>query len=302
MLRDVSAVDASGDVLGKRLRLPVLLAPIGSVKSFTREGAIAPARAAEAFGCDHMLSSACDPGLEEVAKSVENPSMFQLYVRGDRAWLDEIGHRAVEAGYRAFCFTVDTAVYSRRERDMAKRYLPQGRRRAWAGANPMAHQAALRWDDIADFRSKFKIPLVLKGIATAEDARLAIDHGVQAIYVSNHGGRQLDHGLGCIALLPEIVDAVAGKAEVWVDGGFMRGSDIVKAVALGANAVGLGRLQGYALAAGGEPAMLRALEDSGGRSESLVGPIGCNQPCGGEPRASFAGGSHTVRAEWPHDF
>jgi isopentenyl diphosphate isomerase/L-lactate dehydrogenase-like FMN-dependent dehydrogenase len=260
VLRDVSTVDTSGDVLGKRLRLPVILAPIGSVESFTPEGAVAPARAAEQFGCDHMLSSACDPGLEEVAKSVKNPSMFQLYVRGDRAFVDDMGHRAIEAGYRSFCFTVDTAHYSRRERDMAKRYLPRGRRRAWAGPNPMSFQSALSWDDIADFRSKFDIPLVLKGIATAEDARLAVEHGVQAVYVSNHGGRQLDHGLGSIAVLPEVVDAVEGKAEVWVDGGFMRGTDIVKAIALGANAVGLGRLQGYALAAGEEGGMVRALE------------------------------------------
>ena len=260
VLRDVSSVDPSGDVLGKRMRLPVILAPIGSVESFTPEGAVAPAKAAEAFGCDHMLSSACDPGLTEVAASVENASMFQLYVRGDRAWVDDVGHQAVEAGYRAFCFTVDTAVYSRRERDMAKRYMPRGRRRAWAGANPMSYQSALSWDDIADFRSKFTMPLALKGIATAEDARLAVEHGVEAVYISNHGGRQLDHGLGSIALVQEIADAVEGKAEVWVDGGFMRGTDIVKAIALGANAVGLGRLQGYALAAGGEPAMVRALE------------------------------------------
>jgi len=260
VLRDVSQVDASGDVLGNRLRLPVILAPIGSVESFTPEGAVAAARAAETFGCDHMLSSACDPGLEEVAQSVRNPSMFQLYVRGDRAFVEDIGHRSIAAGYRAFCFTVGTAVYSRRERDMAKRYLPRGRRRAWAGENPMVYQAALSWADIEAFKAKFDVPLILKGIATAEDARIAVDMGVQAIYVSNHGGRQLDHGLGSIGVLPEIVDAAGGKAEVWVDGGFMRGTDVVKAMALGANAVGLGRLQGYALAAGGQPAMVRALE------------------------------------------
>jgi isopentenyl diphosphate isomerase/L-lactate dehydrogenase-like FMN-dependent dehydrogenase len=261
VLRDVSSIDTSGDVLGKRMRLPVILAPIGSLESFTEEGALAPAKVAEDFGCDHMLSSACQPGLEEVAGSVTAPSMYQLYVRGDRAFVDDVGHRAIAAGYRSFCFTVDTAVYSRRERDMAKRYLPRGRARAWAGgANTASYQSSLSWADIEAFKAKHDIPVSLKGIATGEDARIAVQHGVEAVYISNHGGRQLDQGLGSISLVQEIVDAVEGKAEVWVDGGFMRGSDIVKAIALGANAVGLGRLQGYALAAGGAPAMHRALE------------------------------------------
>ena len=161
VLRDVSSVDASGDVLGVRKRLPVILAPIGSVESFTPDGAVAPAQAAEEFGCDHMLSSACDPGLEAVAESVAAPSMYQLYVRGDRAFVEDAGRRAIDAGYRCFCFTVDTAVYSRRERDMAKRYLPRGRRRAWAGTNnPAAYQAALSWDDIAAFKAKFDLSLI----------------------------------------------------------------------------------------------------------------------------------------------
>jgi glycolate oxidase len=109
-------------------------------------------------------------------------------------------------------------------------------------------------------KAKFKIPFILKGISTADDARVALEHGIEGIYVSNHGGRQLDHGKGGIAVLPEVVEAVASRAEVYVDGGFMRGTDIVKAMALGATAVGIGRLQGLALAAGGEAALVRALE------------------------------------------
>lgn len=275
ILRDVSSIDASGDVLGERKRLPVILAPIGSIESFTPEGGIAPAQAAEQFGCDHMLSSVCDPGLEEVAQAVSKPSMFQLYVRGDRSFIDDTAARAIAAGYRAFCFTVDTAVYSRRERDQAKRYAPRGRQRmTQAGPNAMKYQAALNWLDIEHFKAKHKIPLALKGIMTAEDARIAVEHGVEAVYVSNHGGRQLDQGRGSGDAIREVVDAVEGKAEVWVDGGFMRGSDMVKAIALGANAVGLGRLQGFALAAGGIPAMVRALEIFENEVISALGLLG----------------------------
>lgn len=275
VLRDVSEIDPSGDVLGLRRRLPVVLAPIGSVESFTPEGGTAPAQAADQFGCDHMLSSACEPGLEEVAKAVAKPSMYQLYVRGDRAFVEDVGARVVESGYRAFCFTVDTAVYSRRERDIAKRYLPRGRQRAWAaGENARLYQAALNWSDVENFKSKFKIPVVLKGIMTGEDARIAVEHGCEVVYVSNHGGRQLDHGRGAADAIREIVDAVEGKAEVWVDGGFMRGIDLVKAVALGANAIGLGRLQGFALAAGGIPAMVRALELLENEVISALGLLG----------------------------
>jgi glycolate oxidase len=109
-------------------------------------------------------------------------------------------------------------------------------------------------------KSKFQIPLMLKGIATAQDARIAVEHGIEVVYVSNHGGRQLDHGRGAMDVLPEVVEAIAGRAEIVIDGGFLRGTDIVKALALGAHAVGIGRLQGLALGAGGETGLERALE------------------------------------------
>jgi L-lactate dehydrogenase (cytochrome) len=118
----------------------------------------------------------------------------------------------------------------------------------------------MTWDTVDRIRDTLEIPLILKGISTAEDARLAVEHGVDVVYVSNHGGRQLDHGRGSLDVLPEVVGAVGGKAEVLVDGAFFRGTDILKAVALGARAVGMGRLQAYALAAGGEETLLRMLE------------------------------------------
>jgi glycolate oxidase len=152
---------------------------------------------------------------------------------------------------------VDSAFYSRRERDLIGRYVKPWRADAAAGAK---YQAALAWDQVKRFKDRHDLPVILKGIATAEDAEIAVRHGVGVIYVSNHGGRQLDHGLGSAAVLPEIVAAVGGRAEVWVDGGFMRGSDVVKAIALGARCVGLGRLACLGLAAAGVAGLVRALE------------------------------------------
>jgi glycolate oxidase len=198
-----------------------------------------------------------EPGLEDVAEAAPDAlRMFQLYVRGDDAFVDDCVGRAIAGGYTAFCLTVDTAHYSRRERDIAKRYVRASRVRATGGD----FQKGLEWRTVKLIKDKFKIPLVIKGIATAEDTAIALDHGVDWIYVSNHGGRQLDHGRGAIQVLPEIVDAVAGRARIMVDGSFCRGTDIVKAIAMGADLVGIGRLQCWALAAAGEAGIVRMLE------------------------------------------
>lgn len=257
VLRDVSHVDATVTAFGRKLRLPVVLAPVGSIESFHTNGAASAVRAAQQFGVSHMLSSVCEPGLEAVAQAAPDAArIFQLYVRGDDAFVDDHVARAIACGNAAFCITIDTALYSRRERDLAKRHVVAGRRRV----EGREFQAALDWRTIKRIKSRFDIPLILKGIATAEDARIALDHGVDWIYVSNHGGRQLDHGRGTMEVLPEIVEAVAGRAGIIVDGGFARGSDVVKAIAAGANLVGLGRMQCYALAAGGEKTLVRMLE------------------------------------------
>lgn len=257
VLRDVSRVDASGTFLGKTMRLPVMLAPIGGLESIVEGGAATAARAAAEFNVPQMLSSVCQPGLEQTAAAAPTVRSFQLYVRGDDAWVDDWVRRARDHGFTSFCLTVDVAAYSRRERDLIGRYVKPWRATAGAGA---PFQAGLSWDQVKRFKDKHDIPLIIKGIATAEDAGLAVRHGVAVVYVSNHGGRQLDHGLGSAAVLPEVVKAVDGQAEVWVDGGFMRGSDVVKAIALGAKTVGLGRLAGLALAAGGAQGLVRALE------------------------------------------
>jgi isopentenyl diphosphate isomerase/L-lactate dehydrogenase-like FMN-dependent dehydrogenase len=250
VLRNVEKVDTSATVLGQKLRLPVILAPIGSLQDIVSAGGVAPSQAAARFGVVHMLSSACSPGLEAVAACNEHPKIFQLYVRGDQAWVDDYVQRAVANRYVALCLTVDLDYYGRRERDLAKRYKATARR----GESGDHFQARFSWADIERLKNRFKIPFILKGIATAEDAKIALEHGIEAIYVSNHGGRQLDHGKGGMDVLPEVVDAVGGRAEIIVDGGFLRGTDIVKAMALGANAVGIGRLLGLALAARTRPA------------------------------------------------
>jgi glycolate oxidase len=261
VLRDVSRIDSKADILGRRSRLPLFLAPIGGLESIVAGGAVAAARAAAQFGVPQMLSSVCQPGLEETAKAADTTRFFQLYVRGGDAWVDDYVRRAQDHGYSAFCFTVDVAMYSRRERDIIGRYVKPWRATAGDG---IPFQAGLSWDQVKRYKDKYNgngaLPLIIKGIATAEDARLAVEHGVEVVYVSNHGGRQLDHGLGSAAVLPEIRQAVDGKARVWVDGGFMRGTDVVKAIALGAEAVGIGRLCGLGLGAGGVPGLVRALE------------------------------------------
>jgi isopentenyl diphosphate isomerase/L-lactate dehydrogenase-like FMN-dependent dehydrogenase len=257
VLRDVSKVDATVNEFGRRMRLPVVLAPVGSLESFHPAGAESVVRATGEFGVGHMLSSVCDPGLEDLAAAAPDAlRLYQLYVRGDAAWVDDHVERAIAHGYSAFCLTVDTAHYSRRERDIAKRFVTAGRRRVQG----RAFQAGLDWQTVKRIKSKFKIPLAIKGIGTAEDTAIALDHGVEWIYVSNHGGRQLDHGRGSLDVLPEVVDAAAGRAKIIVDGSICRGSDIVKAIATGANLVGMGRMQCYALAAGGQAGVVRLLE------------------------------------------
>jgi isopentenyl diphosphate isomerase/L-lactate dehydrogenase-like FMN-dependent dehydrogenase len=271
VLRDVSKVDASVNEFGRKLRLPVVLAPVGSLESFHPLGAEPVVRGTGQFGCGHMLSSVCDPGLEDLAKAAPDAlRLFQLYVRGDEAWVDDHVARAIDCGYAGFALTIDTAHYSRRERDIAKRFVTAGRRRVQG----RAFQAALDWRTVDRIRKKFKIPLILKGIATAEDAELAVEHGVEWVYISNHGGRQLDHGRGAMDVLPEVVEAVKGRAKILIDGSFCRGSDIVKAIAAGANLVGVGRMQCFALACGGQAGIVRLLElleDEVQRSMGLLG-------------------------------
>ena len=257
VLRDVSNVDCSTTLFGKKLRVPVLCAPVGSLQNFEPGGGATLAAATTEFGNGMILSSVSEPGMDKTAEAAGNGfKIFQLYVRGDENWVDEQVAHAIEKGYDAFAFTVDTDSYSRRERDIAKRH----QRRRVRVDDARIYQARFNWKDIERVRRKFDIPLILKGVATAEDAKIAVDHGVHCVYVSNHGGRQLDQGVGSIEVLPEVVEAVGGRARVIVDGSITRGTDVVKAITLGADAVAVGRLYVYALAAAGGPGVVRLFE------------------------------------------
>ena len=263
VLNDVSEVSVDRNVLGVPLRIPVLLAPIGSIQVFESGGGASVAAAAETFGVMQILSSVCTPDFETLAKQSSVAKIYQLYALGDEAWMMDLIERTIAAEYTAFCLTVDTQVYSRRERDIAKRYVPASGRQvqqAQVGRGGFGTQAKLTWGLVKRIKDRFSIPLVLKGIACAEDAAMACEHGVEVVYVSNHGGRQLDQGRATLDMLPEVVKAVAGRATVIVDGGIQRGTDVLKALALGADAVGVGRLEALAMAAGGTAGVVRMLE------------------------------------------
>lgn len=255
VLVDVCKIQPSAAFLGQKLRTPVMLAPIGSLQSITPEGGVAVARAAQEFGTINFVSSVTQPSLEEIAAASRNPKVFQLYVQGDLKWIENLLARVKAAGYAALCLTVDTAHYGRRERQMMDRWLPPSRR-----GSGYEYRAALTWETLDAIKEIAGLPFILKGLATAEDAELAVEHGVDTIYVSNHGGRQLDHGRATIDVLPEIVEAVRGSAEIVLDGGITRGSDVLKAIALGATAVTIGKLQGWGLAAAGLRGLVRVLE------------------------------------------
>jgi isopentenyl diphosphate isomerase/L-lactate dehydrogenase-like FMN-dependent dehydrogenase len=285
VLRDVSKIDATSSLLGRHVRIPVMLAPVGSIESFDPGGGASAARAAAEFGVPHMLSSVCNPGLEATAAAAPDSfRIFQLYVRGDDAWVDEHVKRARDSGYVAFCLTVDTATYSRRERDLLKRFVKPWRVRATG----FDYQAGLTWDHVKRFKDRHDIPLILKGIATAEDALIACEHGVDVVYVSNHGGRQLDHGRGTMEVLPEVVAAVRGRATIMVDGGFLRGTDVVKAIALGAQGVGVGRLECLGLAAAGPAGLVRALEILEDEIRICLGLMGASSHAALDPRSLHA--------------
>jgi len=256
VLRDVTSVDASSEFLGKKCRLPIVLGPIGSAEQLDREGMLPAAKAAADFNIGIFKSSVAAPDLEEAAEKSGAQLVFQLYVRGDEDWINAHIDRAEAAGYAGFCLTVDTARYGRRERDKIKNFKPS-RRKKVRGTN---YQSALNWKTVKRLRKRTKLPMIIKGIATVEDATIAVEHGIDVVYISNHGGRQLDHGRGSIEVLPDVVAAVGGEAKIFVDGGFYRGTDILKAVALGADAIGLGRLYGFGLAAFGQDGVRRVLE------------------------------------------
>ena len=282
VLVDVSSIDVRTTVAGYPIDLPVMLAPTAFNRLADEDGEIAAARAAGAAGTLMIASTLSTCSLEEIAGAATGPLWFQLYVYKDRALTQELVARAEACGYKALVLTVDTPLLGRRFRDVRNRFvLPEGisMKNFAAAATEAARwgkhssfsayvhdlfDATLSWEAVEWLRSQTKLPIFLKGIMTEEDASLAVHAGASGIVVSNHGGRQLDGVAATIDVLPEIVDAVAGRIEVLIDGGVRRGSDVLKAVALGARAVLIGRPYLWALAAAGEQGVRDVLALLGG--------------------------------------
>jgi 4-hydroxymandelate oxidase len=276
VLVDVSSVDTSTHLLGSAAAIPVGLAPVAFQHLANRDAEPAGAAAASRAGVLYCLSTMSSHSLEDVARAAdeagEGPRWFQLYVHRDRQRSADLVQRAAAAGYGALVVTVDFPVAGRRERDVRNR-LPYPQvygnfelpARATDGSPLPAvigglNDAALTWGDVAWLRGLSELPLVVKGILTGEDAVLAVEHGAAGVWVSNHGGRQLDRTPSTAEVLAEVVDVVAGRAEIYVDGGIRRAADVLAALALGAQAVFIGRPAVYALAVGGEAGVARALD------------------------------------------
>jgi 4-hydroxymandelate oxidase len=265
VLVDVSRIDPSTTLLGAPAAFPVAIAPMAVQGLAHPDGEVATARAAAAAGIPFALSTTSSCSIEDVAEAAPHGTRwFQLYTQADPGRSRALVERAVGSGYSAIVLTVDLPVLGYRQRD---------RRNAFdiglvrlgnfdedeIGPTHKEPALTLTWDDLAEIRSWSSLPLVLKGILTGEDARLAVEHGADGIVVSNHGGRQLDRVSAPVDVLEEVVDAVDGRAEVWVDGGVRRGLDIAIALALGARGVLVGRPILWALAAGGQAGVERVL-------------------------------------------
>jgi isopentenyl diphosphate isomerase/L-lactate dehydrogenase-like FMN-dependent dehydrogenase len=304
MLVGVKQRDPSVTVLGRRHPHPLIVAPMAFQTMADPEGEIAMARAAAQTGTVMCLSTLATTTPSAMARAVpQAPRWFQLYVFSDRGVSRELVARAVEHGYEALVVTVDLPVFGLRERDLRSGVASPSAEvvasAAAAGARgPMTPadfagliDPDLRWSDIERFGSESPLPVLVKGVLTPEDARLAVEHGAAGVIVSNHGGRQLDTVLSGADALPPIVDAVGDRTEVLVDGGIRRGTDVLKALALGARAVLVGRPILWGLAVGGTQGARRVLE-------ILLGELDLALALAGSPRADGLDRSFVSPAPW----
>ncbi len=279
MLRDVSTRSMSVNIFGDEIKMPLLIAPMAFQKMAHKDGEIATAKAAAEAGTIMTLSTLSSYSIEEVAASTTASLWFQLYVYRDRGLTASLVERAEQAGCKALVFTVDSPILGRREKDVRNGMcLPDNitaANLAQAGVDALpgkigdsglAHyilslyDQSLSWKDVEWLRSITKLPVLVKGILRADDAELAVKHGAAGIIVSNHGGRQLDTSPATVDVLAKIANAVEGRCELFVDGGIRRGTDILKALALGAKAVLLGRPVLWGLASGGTEGVLKVLD------------------------------------------
>ncbi len=313
-LVDVGNIDLSTRALGADLDLPFVLAPTGMSRLFHSSGEKSVARAAHKAGTLYSLSSVSTVSIEDVARVSAGPKMLQLYVWRDRGILKDFIQRAKAAGYTALCLTVDLPQAGQRERDLKNGFTvpPQIRlsnildtmlRPAWLLdfltsprmklENVQTHADAaqnlfsvidyttaqfdptLTWDDMAWMIDEWGGPFAIKGILTVDDARRAVETGVSAVILSNHGGRQLDHAPSPISVLPEVVEALGDEVEIILDGGIRRGTDVIKALCLGAHAVMIGRAYLFGLGAGGEAGVARALALLSAEIRRNMALLGC---------------------------
>jgi 4-hydroxymandelate oxidase len=310
VLVDVGELDLETEVLGQAVAMPILLAPTAFQVLAHPEGEVATARAAAAAGTLSILSTLASRRLEEVAAAAPaGRRWFQLYCSRDRALTRALVEKAAAHGFGALVLTVDVPVVGRREKDLRNRFslppaaaphglldlvaeldlsLPAEPSSALVALSARLFDPTLRWEDLAWLRSLSTLPILIKGILTGEDARLAVEHGAAGILVSNHGGRQLDSVPAAVDALPEVVAAVEGRIPVLLDGGVRRGTDVIKALALGARAVLVGRPYVWGLAAGGEAGVRRVLELLHDELATGLALLGC-------PRVGDLGPQHLRR-------
>jgi lactate 2-monooxygenase len=287
MLRDTSTRDLSVELFGKTYKYPLLCAPVGVQSIIHPEGELASARAASAMEVPFIASTASTHSLEKTAEVMDQGDRwYQLYWSSDKEIAASMVKRAEAAGYGAIVITLDTPMMGWREKDIEHSYLPflqaegignylsdpvfcsrlekspqEDIRSAIMYWSQVFGNPSLTWDDLAFIKEQTTLPILLKGILHPDDAKLAIQHGVDGIIVSNHGGRQVDGAIPAIEALPEVVDAVKGRIPVLMDSGIRRGSDVVKAIALGAKAVLVGRPYLYGLALAGEEGVKQVLRN-----------------------------------------
>ena len=300
VLRDVSQRTLATTVLGDALAFPVLVAPMAFQRLAHAEGELATARAAAAAGAGMILSTLATTSIEDVRAAAAGPLWFQLYIYRDRGASRALVERAERAGCTALVLTVDSPLLGRRERDARNAFhvpddftvpnLTGDPRAALAAAD--AHgggsalarfvethwDSAISWRDVEWLRSITKLPVLVKGIVRGDDATLALKHGAAGVIVSNHGGRQLDTAISSARALPEVADAMAGRGALLVDGGIRRGTDLIKALALGASAVLLGRPVLWGLALGGADGVARVLELLRAEFDLALALTGCSTP------------------------
>jgi len=291
VLVDVSSVTTETTVLGTTVSLPALVAPMAMQQIAHEEGELAMARGAAAAQTLMCLSTVATATPAEVAAAAPNaPRWLQIYVFQDRAVSDDVIAQALENGFSALVLTADLPVYGIRHRETRTGFEPPEEdmpaivaARARGGDDQEHHSLALlesglEWDYVTELRERWKVPVIVKGLVTAEDAILACDHGASGVVVSNHGGRQLDGAIASLEALPEVVDAVGDRAEIFVDGGVRRGSDVVMALALGARAVLVGRPAMYGLAWRGAEGVAQVLEILREEIENALALLGCRSP------------------------